>query len=397
MAYIRLTDSYRRLLKETCFQAGFDPNNRDNLSHQLGCDGITIHRTTLAKILDGRDWVNPNKVRQLCRWLNDKLCHADQEIPYPETEGKDFIRKPQAVASSQVSTNRSQLRRSPRATSPPSAITKNQSICQQVAEKLWTLDYREQERQFEDVRDRQQLATTTCIETIAPYDSWILKRLVQKLPAWDPHTCLELNLSKFDTVDCLWEHWEHRLESLPYWSKENNPQAAVLEALGIAAHEKSVVLILHGARNKNLKAEDLVNALETVIESFWHPLVEKTEKIRKLNSEGRLFLFITQCLGSSLPHIDCHLTAPQNIPSTQVSAWFNQHRLYDLLEEACGSDRCSKVRSACREWEPMQDADQSQFEGIDEMFSFVCDAFALGGVTDFEQYWKLAGQDRQAA
>jgi hypothetical protein len=234
---------------------------------------------------------------------------------------------------------------------------------------LWDLDYKQQERDFEDALHRQSQCVAFSIA--APCDvtqRWILNRLVRKIPNREDALKIAINIKEkriYRQFDDLWKELSKPLSIAP--SRDR-----VLQEL-CADSSKPIILILYDFRQFERIQRQL-------LQDFWEPLTQKiVESNRSLRSRIVLF-FVDQCCPSHHTENIVMLDPLERIPQRDVIAW--------VSSDAVTKWGQSKARDG------FEQNLRNRLDGCQEPYSVldaVCVEMGLeNGVSDVEEAWRWA-------
>ena len=180
-----------------------------------------------------------------------------------------------------------------------------------AADLFWTLDYKKQERDFDDqLGESKSCAAFSVVAPCEITQRWILNRLIKKIPnQGDALRILPINLS---------EH-PMRFDFEKFWNdlaQQVKPQATKDEVLRSLCHsqvERPIILTIYGFRGHGATQEK-------IIEEFWKPLKKMMNKGSSRSGRSKVVLFLVD---------DC----PLNHKYYKSKVIIPLDPFYELLEE----------------------------------------------------------------
>jgi hypothetical protein len=249
--------------------------------------------------------------------------------------------------------------------------TANQST--DVVDLLWHLDYKQQERAFEDALEQQSKCAAFSI--VAPCETtqrWILNRLIRKIAPSEPALILPpIGLRQHP----MRNQFEHFWEDLSQHFGTKPEPAAVLKGICHTDVNRPIILTVYGFRQ-------FESVQRRIIDEFWEPLAQTVaDSPRKECSRVLLFLVDQSCPTDDTEKL-LRLDPLEEIPQKDVRSWLNSplvvpqwqlkgdERFIDRVIGELEADNC-----------------QDPYAVLDKM----CFKFGVeGGIVDVEEAWKWA-------
>jgi hypothetical protein len=272
-----------------------------------------------------------------------------------------------------ASAKSSAIRGETRKTSPKAANKKSSASVEcNVTDLFWHLDYRQQEREFEDVLSEPNQCIAFSIA--APCDTtqrWILNRLRRQIPNQENALSLCISLKQNpmrNQFEHFWEDLSQRIGTKPLPSE-------VLKGMCHANVDRPIVLTIYEFRQfKRTQAQ--------LFQDFWEPLTQAMVGSKR-SERSRIVLFLVdQSCTSHDAKTMVKLDLLEGISQQDVTEWL-----------------CSNL--VARWWQPKFGdgfekglADRLATENCQEPY-FVLDQVCVGlgikdGLMDVEEAWKWA-------
>jgi len=249
----------------------------------------------------------------------------------------------------------------------PAALSKNS-----ITDLLWHLDYKQQERHFDDALERQTRSIAFSI--VAPCDTtqrWILNRLMRRIP--NRENALILPAIKLKTHR-MREQFEHFWQDLAQRFGTESGKDQVLREMCHANTHHPIILTVYEFRQ-------LKNAQKQLIEEFWEPLSDMM-KHSKRSPRSRVVMFLVDqtCLNQETTTV-VKLSPMESITCDDIESW----RCSDLVAQWWQSK--SGVSEPDFTVQLDLEADLDPYEALDT----ICRGLgANDGVIDVESAWRWA-------
>jgi hypothetical protein len=263
---------------------------------------------------------------------------------------------------------------------------------QKVADLLWLLNYRTQERNFRDVIERQSEGAFLVQAEEKIIQHWLVRRLAGCVPDFEKAQRFSIRMRGYSIRQNFEAFWsQFKLESVSHPSRES-----VIQGVAELCRKKSVIIALYGL--SDLDPEKL-----TQLHDFWQRLVEQVRSIPTTERyfRSRLILLLAEGNSSTIqkrlhpfqfvaptasaeaePQSPIALAPLEQILPNDVKTWLGQESVYSSLNRA-EEDVQSIVHRDIPNWEP----EPSQvLEEICQTLFQISDGIAV-----IEPYWKLAG------
>jgi hypothetical protein len=250
---------------------------------------------------------------------------------------------------------------------------KSQSSSGNVVDLFWHLDYKHQERAFEDALEEQSKCAAFSI--VAPCETtqqWIFHRLVRKIAL--PGSALILppiGLKQHPMrhkFEYFWEDLADRFGTRP------EPEA-VLKGICHTEVNRPLILTVYEFRQ-------FEKVQRQILSEFWEPLTQMiADSPRTERSRVVLFLADQSCPSDETEKV-LRLAPLEKIPQNDVKSWLNSPLVvpqWQLKGDERFVDRAIEELSA--------DNCQDPYAVLDKM----CFKFGVeGGIVDVEEAWKWA-------
>jgi hypothetical protein len=260
-----------------------------------------------------------------------------------------------------------------RKTSPKSANRKSSASLEgNVTDLFWHLDYRQQERAFEDALDEWNQCVAFSIA--APCDTtqrWILNRLKRQIPDYDNALSLCISLKQ----NPMRNQFKHFWEDLSQRIGTNPLPNEVLEGMCHANVDRPIILTIYEFRQFEKTQKQL-------FQDFWEPLTQAVVGSKR-SKRSRIVLFLVdQCYPSHNTEKVVRLDPLKNIPHKDVENWLASNTVSRWWQPKFG-DGFEKGLAA-----------QFTSENCQEPY-FVLDKICVelgieNGLVDVEEAWKWA-------
>jgi hypothetical protein len=269
-----------------------------------------------------------------------------------------------------ISLNTSQKTRK---TSSKSANRKSSASLEgDITDLFWHLDYRQQERAFEDALDEWNQCVAFSIA--APCDTtqrWILNRLKRQIPDYDNALSLCISLKQ----NPMRNQFKHFWEDLSQRIGTNPLPNEVLEGMCHANVDRPIILTIYEFRQFEKTQKQL-------FQDFWEPLTQAVVGSKR-SKRSRIVLFLVdQCYPSHNTEKVVRLDPLKNIPHKDVENWLASNTVSRWWQPKFG-DGFEKGLAA-----------QFTSENCQEPY-FVLDKICVelgieNGLVDVEEAWKWA-------
>ncbi|MDF5728782.1 MAG: CHAT domain-containing protein [Rhizonema sp. PD38] len=246
---------------------------------------------------------------------------------------------------------------------------------QKIAELLLSLNYRDQERNFQDVINRQAEGAFLIQAEEEIIQHWLIRRLAGCVPDF---TKAKIFLIKTDS-------YAIRSNSVEFWSAfqkecvDNRSCESVIHALAELCQRKSVIIAMYGLRV-------IEESKITQIHNFWLSLVKEVRS-RDCHFRSKLILLIAQGNSTTVDQLhpfefSISLAPLEKILQSDAKTWLEQEKVYDPLNRL-GVNTQAIVRNDINTWD----------EEPSQMLEEICQTlFKISdGIAAIEPYWKLAG------
>jgi inactive STAND len=249
--------------------------------------------------------------------------------------------------------------------------TANQSI--DVIDLLWHLDYKQQERAFEDALDEPSKCAAFSI--VAPCETtqrWILNRLIRKISP--PESVLILPPISLRQHP-MRNQFEHFWEDLSRHFGTKPEPAAVLKGICHTDVNRPIILTVYGFRQ-------FESVQRRILDEFWEPLTQTIADSQRTERSRVVLFWVDQDCPSHDTQKVLKLDPLEKIPQKDVRSWLNSpsivswwqpkgdERFVDHLLDELIADNC-----------------QDPYAVLDKM----CFKFGVeGGIVDVEEAWKWA-------
>jgi inactive STAND/Trypsin-like peptidase domain len=183
-----------------------------------------------------------------------------------------------------------------------------------AADLFWHLDYKKQERDFEDRLD--ELKSCDAFSVVAPCEMtqrWLLNRLMKKIPNLEtPMMIRPINLSKHPMQHNFDEFWMDLAQQIGAKPQKDE----VLRSLCHSQVECPVILTIYGFR-------ECGPTQKKIIREFWEPLTGMMNRGSKRSSRSRIVLFLVdQCRPNYDSASIVALDPFDELPPKDVKIWF---------------------------------------------------------------------------
>jgi hypothetical protein len=247
-----------------------------------------------------------------------------------------------------------------------------------VIDLLWYLDYKHQERTFEDAMESQsQCIAFSIAAPCSTTQRWLLNRLLRQVPNREKALTITINLRKHpmrhdlgkktgckEGLDCpgFWKELSDHLGTHPQ-------QDQILKQLCHEEVDRPVILTIHNFR----QFEPLQ---QWIVQEFWEKLHQEISKESKRSERSRFILFLVDecapCISSR--HIE-NLDLLTEISQRDVQTWLNRDEVAPCFPEVLTDNELMEWNWA----DPWQILDKMCFKfGLED------------GVVAIEESWKWA-------
>jgi hypothetical protein len=250
---------------------------------------------------------------------------------------------------------------------------KSQNSSGNVVDLFWHLDYKHQERAFEDALEKQSKCAAFSI--VAPCETtqrWILNRLIRKISP--PESALIL------PPICLRQHpmrnqFEHFWEDLSQYFGRKPEPAAVLKSICHTDVNRPIILTVYGFRQ-------FESVQRRILDEFWEPLTQKIADSQRTERSRVLLFWVDQDCPSHDTQKVLKLEPLEKIPQKDVRSWLNTSQLVSWWQPKGDDGFVDQLLE-----ELSTESCQDPYAVLDKM----CFKFgAEGGILDVEEAWKWA-------
>ena len=264
----------------------------------------------------------------------------------------------------------------PRVKRSPSTSVKSSSRSpkNKAAELFWTLDYKKQERYFDD--QLETLKSCDAFSVVAPCamtQRWLLNRLIKAIPNHESALRIHpINLS---------EHLM-RFDFELFWNdlaKQVKPQAAKDEILRSLCHSQvkdPIILTIYGFHGPTQKK---------IIQEFWEPLTEMMHQNSRRSGRSKVVLFLVDQCRPNYPSKAVFELAPfDELLQRDVKLWFESDPVAKWCKKQKLGDRFAD------DWIE-NTVSKEDWENPSLIFNQLCTQFQLehDGM-DIQDVWKWA-------
>lgn len=243
-----------------------------------------------------------------------------------------------------------------------------------IANLFWNLDYKRQERKFQDALEESSQCLAFAIA--APCETtqkWILNRLMRQIPNQENALSLAFNLKQHPMRHRFENFWENLSQFLALGTKSLKDE--VLQGLCHRNVDRPIILTIYEMRQ-------FEKVQKQILQHFWEPLTQQiVDSTRSERSRIVLFLVDQCCPGHDANQL-LKLDPLEAIPPQDVTAWLTKDSVAPYWQAKFGdSFRQTLIERLEREncQEPYFVLDRICFElGIE------------GGLVDIEEAWKWA-------
>jgi hypothetical protein len=250
---------------------------------------------------------------------------------------------------------------------------KSTSSFSNVVDLLWRLDYKQQEREFEDALEEQNKCAAFSI--VAPCETtqrWILNRLTRKISLSGSALILPPIGLKQHPMRHKFEHfWEDLADR---FGTKPEPEA-VLKGICHTEVNRPLILTVYEFRQFETVQRRILN-------EFWEPLTQMiAESPRTERSRVVLFLVDQGCPTDDTEKV-LKLAPLEKIPQKDVRSWLNSPQIEQWWQPKFGDDFVDRLME-----EVLADNCQAPYAILDKM----CFKFGVeGGIVGVEEAWKWA-------
>jgi inactive STAND len=249
----------------------------------------------------------------------------------------------------------------------------NKLLNTNIIDLLWQLDYKQQERAFDDALEEQSKCAAFSI--VAPCETtqrWILNRLRKKISLRESALILPPIGLKQHPMRHKFEHfWEDLADR---FGTKPEPEA-VLKGICHTEVNRPLILTVYEFRQFETVQRRILN-------EFWEPLTQMiAESPRTERSRVVLFLVDQGCPTDDTEKV-LKLAPLEKIPQKDVRSWLNSPQIEQWWQPKFGDDFGDRVME-----EVLAENCQAPYAILDKM----CFKFGVkGGIVDVEEAWKWA-------